>query len=41
MPGHVAAGVGLLVAAAGYAGAGWVLLGTTDDEFDLPPVRPV
>lgn len=41
MPGHVAAGVGLIVAAAGYAGAAWALLQTPDDEFDLPPVRPV
>lgn len=38
--GHVAVGVGLLVAAVGYAGAGLALLRTADDEFDLAPLPP-
>lgn len=37
LPGHVAAGIGLLVAAAGFAGASVALLRTRDDAFDLPP----
>ncbi|MFB7569711.1 hypothetical protein [Streptomyces sp. NPDC056165] len=40
MPGHIAAGVGLLVAAAGFAGAGWALLRMSDDDFDRAPGRP-
>jgi hypothetical protein len=39
MPGHVAAGVGLLVAAVGFAGASVALLRMRNDEFDLPPGR--
>ena len=38
MPGHVAAGIGLLVAAVGFAGASRALLRTGNDEFDLPPL---
>lgn len=38
MPGHVAAGIGLLVAAVGFAGASVALLRMRNDEFDLPPV---
>ena len=38
MPGHTAAGIGLLVAALGFAGASWALLRTSNDEFDLPPL---
>jgi hypothetical protein len=37
MPGHVAAGVGLLVAAVGFAGATVALLRMRNDDFDLPP----
>ena len=40
LPGHVAQGIGLLVAAAGFAGASIALLRMRNDEFDLPPVRP-
>jgi hypothetical protein len=41
MPGHVAGGIGLLVAAAGFAGASVALLRMRNDDFDLPPVSPV
>lgn len=37
MPGHLAAGAGLLVAAVGFAGASRALLRMDDDHFDLPP----
>ena len=40
LPGHVAQGVGLLVAAVGFAGAGLALLRLPDDAFDLPALRP-
>ncbi|SBT38742.1 hypothetical protein GA0070621_0485 [Micromonospora narathiwatensis] len=40
MPGHVAAGIGLIVAAVGFAGASVALLRTRNDDFDLPPVVP-
>jgi hypothetical protein len=40
MPGHVAAGVGLVVAAVGFAGASRALLRMRNDDFDLPPARP-
>ncbi|MGW1400888.1 hypothetical protein ACWCRF_19965 [Streptomyces sp. NPDC002405] len=40
MPGHIASGVGLLVAAVGFAGAGWALLRLSDDDFDRAPGRP-
>ena len=39
LPGHVAAGIGLLVAAVGFAGASVALLRMRDDAFDLPPAR--
>ena len=38
VPGHVAQGVGLLVAAVGFGGATYALLRTSNDEFDLPAV---
>jgi hypothetical protein len=38
IPGHVGQGIGLLVAAAGFAGASVALLRTPDDAFDLPPL---
>jgi len=39
--GHVAVGIGLLVAAVGYAGASVALSRTPNDDFDLPPLpRP-
>ena len=41
MPGHVAAGIGLLVAAVGFAGASRALLRWADDDFDLPPLPRV
>ncbi|UUZ58259.1 hypothetical protein [Nocardioides sp. B-3] len=36
IPHHVGQGIGLLVAAAGFAGVGVALLRMTNDEFDLP-----
>jgi len=39
LPGHVAQGVGLLVAAVGYAGASLALLRLGNDDFDLAPAR--
>jgi hypothetical protein len=38
LPNHVIAGMGLLIAAAGFAGATVALLRMPNDEFDLPPV---
>ena len=38
MPGHLAAGIGLIVAAVGFAGASVALLRMRNDAFDLPPV---
>ncbi len=38
MPNHIAAGIGLLVAAVGFAGGSVALLRTADDDFDLPPM---
>jgi len=38
LPNHVIAGIGLLVAAAGFAGATVALLRMRNDEFDLPPI---
>ena len=38
LPNHVVAGIGLLVAGLGFAGATRALLRMTNDEFDLPPV---
>jgi hypothetical protein len=38
MPGHVAAGIGLMVAAVGFAGASVALLRMSNEEFDLAPV---
>jgi hypothetical protein len=38
LPNHVIAGVGLLIAAVGFAGATVALLRMPNDEFDLPPV---
>jgi len=39
VPGSIAQGVGLLIAAAGFAGASYALLRQPDDAFDLPPAR--
>jgi len=39
MPGHVAAGIGLVVTAVGFAGATVALLRMRNDDFDLPPVE--
>ncbi|MGN9912217.1 hypothetical protein ACTMTJ_32225 [Phytohabitans sp. LJ34] len=39
LPGSLAQGIGLLVAAAGFAGASYALLRTPDGGFDLPPAR--
>lgn len=36
IPHHIGQGIGLLVAAAGFAGVGVALLRMTNDEFDLP-----
>jgi hypothetical protein len=38
MPGHVVAGLGLVVAAVGFAGASGALLRMRNDDFDLAPV---
>ena len=38
IPTHVGQGIGLLVAAAGFAGASVALLRTPNDAFDLPPI---
>jgi hypothetical protein len=38
LPNHVVAGIGLLVAGIGFAGATRALLRMSNDEFDLPPV---
>jgi hypothetical protein len=38
MPGHVAAGIGLVVAAVGFGGASIALLRMRNEDFDLPPV---
>ncbi|MEV0968468.1 hypothetical protein [Microtetraspora glauca] len=40
LPGHVAQGAGLLVAAAGFAGASYALLRMRNDDFDLPAMSP-
>lgn len=36
LPGHIAQGIGLLVAAVGFTGATYALLKMHNDEFDLP-----
>ena len=41
LPNHVVAGIGLLVAGIGFAGATRALLHMTNDDFDLPPVTNV
>jgi ABC-type uncharacterized transport system permease subunit len=38
LPNHVIVGIGLLIAAAGFAGATVALLRMRNDEFDLPPI---
>jgi hypothetical protein len=38
MPGHLAAGAGLIIAAVGFAGASVALLRSSNDNFDLPPL---
>ena len=38
VPGHLGQGIGLLLAALGFAGVSLALLRTTNDAFDLPPV---
>jgi hypothetical protein len=40
LPGHVAPGIGLRLAAAGYAGASMALLRMSNDGFDVAPARP-
>jgi len=40
LPNSMAAGVGLLIAAFGFAGATVALMRMTNDDFDLPPVGP-
>ncbi|MFI5709889.1 hypothetical protein [Kribbella sp. NPDC051620] len=39
MPGHLAAGAGLVIAAIGFAGASYALLRSSNDNFDLPPLK--
>ena len=41
IPHQIGQGIGLFVAAAGFAGATVVLLRETNDQFDLPPARPI
>jgi hypothetical protein len=36
LPGHLAQGIGLLVAAVGFSGATYALLRMRNDDFDLP-----
>ncbi len=38
MPGHLAAGIGLIVASVGFAGTSVALLRGTNADFDLPPI---
>jgi hypothetical protein len=38
LPNHVVAGIGLLIAGIGFAGATRALLRMSNDDFDLPPV---
>jgi hypothetical protein len=38
LPGHLAAGIGLLVASIGFAGVSVALLRSSNDSFDLPPL---
>ena len=38
MPGHLAAGIGLIVASVGFAGTSLALLRSTNADFDLPPI---
>lgn len=40
IPTHIGQGIGLVVAAAGFAGVGVALLRMTNDEFDLPAALP-
>jgi hypothetical protein len=40
LPNHVVAGIGLLVAGIGFAGATRALLRMTNDDFDLPALPP-
>jgi hypothetical protein len=40
IPNHVAQGIGLVVAAIGFAGASVALLRMRNDDFDVRPVRP-
>ena len=40
IPGHVGQGIGLLLAAVGFAGASVALVRMRNDEFDLPAARP-
>jgi hypothetical protein len=37
MPTHLTAGIGLVIAAIGFAGATVALLRTSNEDFDLPP----
>jgi len=39
IPNHIGQGIGLLVAAAGFAGASVALLRMSNDEFDLPAAK--
>jgi hypothetical protein len=39
IPNHIGQGIGLFVAAAGFAGVSVALLRMTNDEFDLPALR--
>jgi hypothetical protein len=41
IPTHIGQGIGLVVAAIGFAGASVALLRMGNDEFDLPPERIV
>jgi hypothetical protein len=38
LPGNVGVGIGLLLAAVGFAGASLALFRMSNDEFDLPPI---
>jgi hypothetical protein len=40
IPNHIGQGIGLFVAAAGFAGASIALLRMRNDEFDMPAASP-
>ena len=39
MPNTLVSGLGLILGAVGFAGVGWYLLRSRNEELDLPPVQ--